>query len=276
MIGRAERMERERQKITISDFAGKKKRSEKITALTAYDYPTARILDSVGVDMILVGDSLGMSALGYESTLPVTMDEMIHHAKAVRRGTVSAFLVGDMPFMSYQASSDDAVRHAGRFIKEAGCDAVKIEGGRDSLQRVEAVLKAGIPVLGHVGLTPQSVKKIGGYKVQGKDASSRERIADDALLLEKAGCFAVIIECVPKELASEIKEKLSIPVIGIGAGPYCDGQVLVTSDIIGFFDAFTPKFAKRYADVSASIRYAARSFKNDVESGVFPDEEHSF
>ena len=263
-------------KVTILDFKRKKKSGEKITMLTASDYPMAALLDKAGVDSFLVGDSLAMVALGHDSTVQVTMDEMIHHAKAVRRGVKRAFLIGDMPFMSYQADDADAVRNAGRFLKEAGCEAVKLEGGQEVLSRVKAIIDAGIPVLGHVGLTPQCVSKLGGYKVQGKDAESSARLAGDALALEKAGCFAIVIECVPKDLAREITKKLSIPTIGCGAGVHCDGQVLVTHDIIGYFDRFSPKFVKQYAKVGDAIAKAAAEFKSETESGKFPDDEHSF
>ncbi|MBU0571533.1 MAG: 3-methyl-2-oxobutanoate hydroxymethyltransferase [Candidatus Omnitrophica bacterium] len=267
---------KEDKKFTVLDFMRKKESGEKITMLTAYDYPMASLIDRAGIDSVLVGDSLGMVVLGRESTVSVTMDEMIHHAKAVRRGVKRAFLIGDMPFMSYQASDEDAVRNAGRFIKESGCDAVKIEGGREICSRASAIIKVGIPVLGHVGLTPQSVSKLGGYKVQGKDESSAARLAGDVKHLTKAGCFAVILECIPKTLAKKISDKAGIPVIGIGAGVACDGQVLVTYDMIGYFDKFVPKFVKQYADISGTIFEAIRKFKLDIESGDFPDDEHSF
>ncbi|MCK5450306.1 MAG: 3-methyl-2-oxobutanoate hydroxymethyltransferase [Candidatus Omnitrophica bacterium] len=263
-------------KITVLDFKRKKEKRSKISMLTAYDYPMARLIDSAGVDAVLVGDSVGMVMLGYDSTIYVTMDEMIHHAKAVRKGVKNAFLIGDMPFMSYQASDEDAIRNAGRFVKEAGCEAVKVEGGMDVVSRVKAILFSGIPVLGHLGLTPQSVNKIGGYKVQGKDAASAAKLIDDAVELEKAGCFGVVLECIPANLAKRIQNKLSIPTIGIGAGVHCDGQVLVTHDIIGYFDKFVPKFTKRYADVGTIVSKAIEDFKTDVESGSFPDEDHSF
>ncbi len=264
------------EKVTILDFKKKKKSGEKITMLTAYDCPMARAVDSAGIDAVLVGDSVGMVVLGYDSTVPVTMDEMIHHCKAVRRGVERAFLIGDMPFSSYQASDEEAVRNACRFVKEAGCEAVKLEGGREVVSRVATIVNAGIPVLGHIGLTPQSVSKLGGYRVQGKDAASRARLVKDALFLEKAGCFAVILECVPKDFARRITSRLKIPTIGIGAGPYCDGQVLVTHDMIGYFDRFVPKFVKRYAQVNKDMSDAIRAFKAETESGSFPDDEHSF
>src|SRR3989344_6695728 len=219
--------------MTIKDLQQKKKQGKKITLLTAYDYPSANLLEKADIDIILIGDSLGMVVLGYESTVPVTMDEMIHHAKAARRGTRYAFLIGDMPFLSYQVSKEEAIRNAGRFMKEAGCDAVKLEGGYEVLEVTKAILNAGIPVLGHLGLTPQTISKLGGYKIQGKDADAAKKILDQALQLEKAGCFALVLECVPDEVAKLITEKLKIPTIGIGAGSYCDGQGLVTNDMVG-------------------------------------------
>lgn len=266
----------ERKKVTITDLRNKKREGKKITMLTAYDYPMARLVDEADIDSILVGDSLGMVVLGYESTVPVTMDEMIHHSKAVRRGTRYAFLIGDMPFMSYQVSKEEAVRNAGRFMKEAGCDAVKLEGGDEVLGVTAAIIDAGIPVLGHLGLTPQTISKLGGYKIQGKDAEAAKKILDQALRLEKAGCFAIVLECVPDAIAKLITESLKIPTIGIGAGPYCDGQVLVTNDMLGLFDRFVPKFVKQYVKLSSSILDGMRSFKDEVENGKFPDKEHSF
>ncbi len=263
-------------KITVLDFKKKKETGQKITMLTAYDYPMARIIDAIGIDAVLVGDSLGMTALGYDSTLRVTMDEMIHHSKAVRKGVNRAFLIGDMPFMSYQASDEDAVRNAGRFVKEAACQAVKIEGASEVLFRIKAIINSGIPVLGHIGLLPQSVNKLGGYKVQGKGHEEADRLMLDAVSLEKAGCFAIVIECVPSDVGRRITKELSIPTIGIGAGKYCDGQVLVTDDIIGRFDKFVPKFVKQYAKINDVIQDAVKSFKQDVEEGVFPSDEHSF
>lgn len=263
-------------KVSILDFSRKKAEGKKITMLTAYDYPMAAVLDSAGIDSVLVGDSLGNVVLGYDSTVPVTMDEMIHHCKAVRRAVKKAFLIGDMPFMSYQISDEEAVRNAGRFVKEAGCEAVKIEGGGEACSRVRAITGAGMPVLGHVGLTPQSAVKLGGYRVQGRDSSSAKKIVSDAALLEKAGCFAVVLECVPRGLAGRITSRLRIPTIGIGAGDLCDGQVLVTHDMAGYYDRFTPKFVKQYARISDVLLDAARRFKADTESGAFPDSGHSF
>jgi len=269
-------MSMKKNKFTVLDFKRKKLSAEKITMLTAYDYTMARIVDEGDIDAILVGDSLGMAVLGYESTVPVTMEEMLHHTKAVRRGTHRAFLIADMPFMSYQTSDEEAVRNAGRFVKEAGAEAVKIEGGAEVVSRIKAILNAGIPVLGHIGLTPQSVNKLGGYKVQGRSPDSGKELLKSAVSLERAGSFAVVLECVPKVLARKITDKLTIPTLGIGAGKDCDGQVLVTHDIIGYFDKFKPKFVKQYAKINASIVEAVNSFKQDVETGTFPDDEHSF
>lgn len=266
----------ERKKIMIGDLSAKKREGRKITMLTAYDYPMARIIDEAGIDVILVGDSLGMVALGYDSTVPVTMDEMIHHAKAVRRGTRYAFLIGDMPFMSYQVSREEAVRNAGRFMKEALCDAVKLEGGDEVLDVTKAIIDAGIPVLGHLGLTPQTVSKLGGFKVQGKDRESAGKILDQALKLERAGCFAIVLECVPDKVAKLITEKMRIPTISIGAGLSCDGQVLVTNDMIGLFDRFVPKFVKQYIKLSSLLSEAFKKYREEVESGKFPAPEHTF
>ena len=266
----------ERKKITIVDFNNKKREGRKITMLTAYDYPMARLVDEAGIDSILVGDSLGMVVLGYDSTVPVTMDEMIHHSKAARRGTKYAFLIGDMPFMSYQVSKEEAIRNAGRFMKEAGCDAVKLEGGDEVLEVTKAIIDAGIPVLGHLGLTPQTISKLGGYRIQGKDAGAATKILDQALRLEKAGCFGIVLECVPDEVSKLITEKLKIPTISCGGGPYCDGQVLVTNDMVGLFDRFVPKFVKQYIKLSVSIVEAFKKYKEEVENGKFPDAEHSF
>jgi len=266
----------ERKKVTITDLCAKKREGRKITMLTAYDYPIARLVDEAGIDSILVGDSLGMVVLGYESTVPVTMDEMIHHAKAVRRGTKYAFLIGDMPFMSYQVSKEDAIRNAGRFMKEAGCDAVKLEGGDEVLDVTKAIVDAGIPVLGHLGLTPQTISKLGGYRIQGKDAEAANKILEQALALERCGCFAVVLECVPAEVGKLITGKLKIPTISCGAGPHCDGQVLVTNDMIGLFDRFVPKFVKQYVKLSDQILGAFRKYRDEVESGAFPGPEHCF
>ena len=266
----------ERRKMTIPDIQRKKQEGRKITLLTAYDYPSGRLIDEAGVDIILIGDSLAMTVLGYESTVPITMDEMVHHAKAVKRGVKYGLIVGDMPFMTYNIGEKETVRNAGKFIKEGGCGAVKIEGGIEMAAIVKTLVKAGIPVLGHIGLTPQTATQLGGFKVQGKDAKSAQRLIDSALALEKAGCFAVILECVPDKLAKLITEKLEIPTIGIGAGVYCDGQVLVTNDMLGLFDRFVPKFVKQYVKLSGHILSGMKQYKEEVEKGIFPDEEHSF
>ena len=266
----------ERKKITIPDIQKKKQDGRKITLLTAYDYPSGRLIDDAGVDIILIGDSLAMTVLGYESTVPITMDEMVHHAKAVKRGVKFGLMIGDMPFMTYNIGDKETVRNAGRFIKEGGCGAVKIEGGMEMAGIVKTLVNAGIPILGHIGLTPQTATQLGGFKVQGTDATSAQRLIDSALALEKAGCFALILECVPDKLAKLITEKLEIPTRGIGAGPYCDGQALVTNDMIGLFDRFTPKFVKKYADLWPRLLNAFKRYKDEVETGRFPTEEHSF
>jgi 3-methyl-2-oxobutanoate hydroxymethyltransferase len=263
------------REVTIRTFQMKKQRSEPITMLTAYDYPTALAIDRAGIDSILVGDSLGMVVLGYENTLPVTMEEMLHHCKAVARGARCALLIGDMPFMSYQAAVEDAVRNAGRFLKEAGMDAVKLEGGQERLDSVHAIVGAGIPVMGHLGLTPQSVHQLGGFRAQGKTAETAKRLLEDALLLQNAGCFSIVLESVPKQLAELVTQRLNIPTIGIGAGDGCDGQVLVTHDLVGLYDRFTPKFVRRYAEIHEVMANAISAYKADVETHRFPAEEHS-
>ncbi len=265
----------QRKKVTTATFRQKKQRGELITMLTAYDYPTALAEDQAGVDSILVGDSLGMVVLGYPNTLPVTMDDMLHHSKAVSRGAKFALLIGDMPFMSYQVSVEEAVRNAGRFLQEAGMDAIKLEGGRERLDAIRAIVSAGIPVMGHLGLTPQSVNQLGGFRPQGKTAVAAKRLLEDALLLEEAGCFGIVLESVPAKLAQLISQKLSIPTIGIGAGVGCDGQVLVTHDLLGLFDRFTPKFVKKYANFHAEMQRAFAEYIEDVETKRFPAAEHS-
>ncbi len=263
-------------KITIPDILKKKAEGRKITMLTAYDYPTAQIVDEAGIDIVLVGDSLGMVVQGIESTLPVTMDEMIYHTRMVVRAARTALVVGDMPFLSYQADRAEAVRNAGRFLKEAGAEAVKLEGGVAVAETIRAIVAAGIPVMGHIGLTPQSVHALGGYKVQGRDEAAREKILADARAVQDSGAFSVVLEAVPSSLAQEIGKMLSIPTIGIGAGPHCDGQVLVLHDLLGLFDRFTPKFVKRYAALKDEALRAVREYKQEVESGAFPTEEQSF
>lgn len=264
------------KKITIADLNQMKKDGKKITMLTAYDYPTARLVDEAEIDTVLVGDSLGMVVLGLESTVPVTMDDMIHHCKAVRRGVHRAFIIGDMPFMSYQVSIARAIENAGRFIKEAGCDAVKLEGGSEMVHVVSAIVDAGIPVCAHIGLTPQTATKLSGFKVQGKDAESAKELLESAVELENAGAFMVVMECIPDLLAAKITSQLNIPTIGIGAGKDCDGQVLVYHDLVGLFERFTPKFVKQYINLSPSIREAIVEYKKEVENGSFPGPEHSF
>jgi len=266
----------ERKKITISDLMAKKERGEKITMLTSYDYPTAQLVDQAGVDTILVGDSLGMVVLGYASTVPVSMEEMIHHSKAVTRGTEYAFVIGDMPFMSYQSSVDKAIENAGRFMKEADCDAVKLEGGSEVAPIVKAIVTAGVPVCGHIGLTPQTATQLSGFKVQGKDAESASSLIKSAKDLEEAGAFMVVMECIPDVLASRITQELNIPTIGIGAGRECDGQVLVYHDVVGLFERFTPKFVKQYITLGPMVVDALRQYKREVEKGLFPGEEHTF
>lgn len=266
----------EPQKVTIAALQKKKETGKKITMMTAYDYPTANLVDQAGIDTILVGDSLGMVMLGYESTVPVTMDEMIHHCKAVSRGAKNSFIIGDMPFMSYQVSVEDAIHNAGRFIKEAGCESVKLEGGSEMAHVVKAIVDMGIPVCGHIGLTPQTATKLSGYKVQGKDAEGAKELLQSAKDLEEAGAFIIVMECIPDILASRITKELNIPTIGIGAGKDCDGQVLVYHDLVGLFERFTPKFVKQYLNLSPQIKDALVQFKKDVEIGTFPGPEHSF
>lgn len=263
-------------KVTIPELKDKKCRGEKITMLTAYDYPTARLLEAAEIDMILVGDSVGNVMLGYESTVPVTMEEMLHHAKAVRRGAPNTFIVGDMPFLSYQVSSLEAVKNAGRFIKEAGCDAVKVEGGKEVIDKISAIINAGIPVMGHLGLTPQTATMLGGFRVQGKSIDSAKKIYHDSLLLQQTGCFALVLECIPAQLTKVISSELSIPVIGIGAGKDCDGQVLVFHDLIGIIEGFCPKFVKQYLNLHSEIKAAIKRFKEEVNKRIFPASEHSF
>jgi 3-methyl-2-oxobutanoate hydroxymethyltransferase len=264
-----------RKKVTTLTFRQKKERGQAISMLTAYDYPTALALDQAGIDSILVGDSLGMVVLGYENTLPVTMDEMLHHSRAVSRGAKSALLVGDMPFMSYQVSVEEAVRNAGRFLQNGGMDAVKLEGGRERIAAVRAIVGAGIPVMGHLGLTPQSIHQLGGFRTQGKTAIAAQRLLEDALLLEEAGCFSLVLESVPAQLATHISRHLSIPTIGIGAGAGCDGQVLVTHDMLGLFERFTPKFVRKYANLHDEMKKAFVEYIADVQNSQFPSAEHT-
>jgi 3-methyl-2-oxobutanoate hydroxymethyltransferase len=252
-----------------------KKRGEKISILTAYDYSTAAVLDQSGVEILLVGDSLGMVVLGYDSTLPVTMEDMIHHTRAVSRATKRALVIGDMPFMSYQVSVENALYNAGRFLQEGGAHGIKLEGGRDVAEATRKITSAGIPVMAHLGLTPQSVHQLGGFKVQGKEDAAARRILEDARILEEAGAFSLVLECVPASLAKTITESLTIPTIGIGAGVDCDGQVLVVNDMLGLFERFTPRFVKKYANLNLQMKEAVGKYIEEVKTGVFPDEEHT-
>jgi 3-methyl-2-oxobutanoate hydroxymethyltransferase len=261
---------------TILDIKKMKKQGEKIAMLTAYDFGMASILDNSDVDILLIGDSLGMVILGYDSTLPVTMEDMIRHTQAVVRGSSKALVVTDMPFLSYQVSQETAIANAGRFLKEADAQAVKLEGGREYADLVHKMTYAGIPVMGHLGLTPQSVHQMGGYKVQGKNDEAAEIIMQDAKILEEAGAFSLVLECVPEKLAADITAALSIPTIGIGAGVHCDGQVLVVNDMLGIYDKIIPKFVKKYANLNLEIKKAVKSYVHDVKTSAFPDEEHSF
>lgn len=263
-------------KNTVITFKEAKANNKKLTMLTAYDYSTAKLIDSCGINAILVGDSLGMVCLGYEDTLSVTMDDMIHHTKAVSRGCKETLIVSDMPFMSYQTSVYDAVVNAGRLIKEGKAHAVKLEGGIEVFEQIKAVVKSSIPVMGHIGLTPQSVNAFGGFKVQGKDELAAKKLIEDALSVEEAGAFAVVLEGVPAKLASLITKKLSIPTIGIGAGVSCDGQVLVYQDMLGMFSDFTPKFVKQYENLGEKMKKAFSSYIDEVQKGAFPSDKHSF
>ena len=263
-------------RVTITQIKEMKKRKEKIPMLTAYDYVTAKIVDEAGMPLILVGDSLGMVMLGYESTIPVTMEEMIHHTKAVVRGAKKALVVGDMPFMSYHISVSDALHNAARFIQEGGAQAVKLEGGEVVAEKVRRLVDCGIPVMGHIGLTPQSMHQLGGYKVQGKGLEEAKKLLNDARILEEAGTFAIVLECTPAPLSKLITQKLAIPTIGIGAGPDCDGQVQVISDILGLYTEFVPKHAKQYARLAGEIKAAVSSYISEVKSRNFPTAEQSY
>ena len=263
-------------KNTVSTLIKQKQSGDKITMLTAYDYSTAKMQDECGVNCILVGDSLGMVMLGYENTLPVTMEDMIHHTKAVSKGAENAFVIADMPFMSYQTSVYDAVSNAGRLIKEGNAHAVKLEGGAEVCEQIDAITKASVPVVAHLGLTPQSVNAFGGFKVQGKNFERAEQLVEDALKVEKAGACMVVLECIPAELAEVITKKLTIPTIGIGAGAGCDGQVLVYQDMLGMISDFTPKFAKKFADVGSLMKSGFKEYIDETKSGAFPAVEHTF
>ncbi len=263
-------------RVTINQIKEMKPKGEKITMLTAYDYATAKIIDEVGIPLILVGDSLGMVVLGYESTIPVTMEEMLHHTKAVVRGTKRALVIGDMPFMTYHISVDDALRNAARFIQEGGAQAIKLEGGVTVAEKVRSIVNCGIPVMGHIGLTPQSIHQFGGFKVQGKTPEAATKLLDDARALEEAGAFAIVLETVPAPLAALITQRTSIPTIGIGAGIGCDGQVQVINDILGSFTDFVPKHAKQYVKLADIIRNAVTEYHDEVKAGSFPTDQQSF
>jgi 3-methyl-2-oxobutanoate hydroxymethyltransferase len=263
-------------RITASQIKEMKKQGEKIAMITAYDYPMAKLVDEAGMPIILVGDSLGMVVLGYESTIPVTMDEMIHHTKAVVRGTKHALIIGDMPFMTYHISTEDALRNAARFIQEGGAQAVKLEGGETVAEKVSRIVAAGIPVQGHIGLTPQSIHQLGGYKVQGKTAEVAARLLNDAKALESAGVFSIVLECIPTPLAKLITERVSVPTIGIGAGKHCDGQVQVISDLLGLYTDFVPKHAKQYTKLHESISTSVSDYISDVKTGKFPTPKQSY
>ena len=264
------------KKRTVKDFREMKGGTHTISMLTAYDASMARLLDQAGVDALLVGDSLGMVVLGYDSTVPVTMEEMLHHAGAVSRGTEQALVIGDMPFGSYQVSVEQAVANGIRFLKEAGCDCVKLEGGKEVCDAVRGLVQAGVPVMGHIGLTPQTAGQLGGFKVQGKDSDTAHKLLAEAKALESAGVFAIVLEAVPALLAEIITGTVLVPTVGIGAGPGCDGQVLVTNDMLGLFEKFTPKFVKQYCNLAPDIKQGVQAYLREVQEGIFPAEEHSF
>jgi 3-methyl-2-oxobutanoate hydroxymethyltransferase len=263
-------------KITIPQLLEMKGKGEKIALLTAYDYPFGHLEDEAGIEVILVGDSLGMTVLGYENTLPVTMDEMVVHTQAVRKAIKRALLIGDMPFLSYQVTVEDAIRNAGRFMAEGGADGVKLEGGKDMVETVRAIIRAGIPVMGHIGLTPQSSARFGGFKVRGKSSREAMSLLEDAKALEEAGVFSIILECIPKEVSKLITESVTIPTFGIGSGSYCDGQILVIHDILGLNENFSPRFVKQFIDLSSIIKNAFEEYISDVKKGAFPNSGHSF
>lgn len=263
-------------KNTVATFRNSKSKGEKISMITAYDYSTAKILDECGVDSILVGDSLGMVFLGYNDTLSVTMEDMLHHTKAVRRGVDNALLISDMPFMSYQTSVYDAIKNAGRLVQEAGADCIKLEGGMRVAEQIEGIVNAQIPVIGHIGLTPQSVKIFGGFKVQGRKEDLAEQLIEDALRIEEAGAFGLVVECIPGDLAKRITEAVSIPTIGIGGGVHCDGQVLVYHDMLNMYQGIKPKFAKIFANAGDEMRNGFKRYIEEVKGGMFPDDEHTF
>lgn len=265
-----------RKKITVLDLQKRKEKAVPITMLTTYDYSGAVLVDRAEIDVALVGDSLGMVMMGYDSTIPVTMEEMLHHCRMVARGAHYALRVGDMPFMSYQADKVEALRNAGRFLKEGHMEAVKVEGGQETAEIIRAIVNAGIPVMGHIGLTPQSVYKLGGYRVQGKTAESAQQLLQDAVILQEAGCFSIVLEAIPAAVAAQISQKLHIPTIGIGAGAECDGQVLVYHDMLGLHDKLQPRFVKRYANLAETILTALTAYREDVRARRFPAEEHTY
>ncbi len=264
------------ERVTTAFFREARATGRPITMLTAYDYPMARLVDAAGIDAILVGDSLGNVVLGYTSTIPVTMDDMVHHIKAVTRGVTRAMVVGDMPFLSYHLSLEESLKNAGRIIQEGGAQAVKLEGGQEVAPVIRAMVAAGIPVMGHLGLTPQAIHQMGGYKVQGKDEAAARKLLDDARVLEEAGVFSIVLECVPAALARLITQKLEVPTIGIGAGPHCSGQILVTHDLLGLFGDAGPKFVKRYVNLYQEIMKALQAYREEVQTGAFPAPEHCF
>jgi len=266
----------ERKKVTVLDLQRKREEGEKITMLTAFDYATGKIADEAGIDVLLVGDSLGMVILGREHTVSVTMEEVLHHCEGVARGARHPLLVGDMPFMSYQVDVKEAIRNAGRFLKEGSMDVVKIEGGREMADTVKAIVNAGVPVMGHIGLTPQHISKLGGYRIQGKDVASARALIDDGLALEDAGLFCLSLEAVPAPVARLITERVQIPTIGIGSGPHCDGQTLLIYDLVGLFDRFVPKYVKQYAKIGPLMLEAVKTYRQEVMEGVFPDADHSY
>jgi len=265
-----------REKVTISTLREKMSNGEPITMLTCYDYPTALLEDKAGIDIILVGDSLAMTVLGYDGTLPATMDMMVTHAQAVRRGAPNAFLIGDMPYMSYQADVSEAIRNAGRFMAEAGCDAIKLEGGRTVAKTIRALTDATIPVMGHLGLTPQALAQLGGFKAQGRDAQTAKRVIEDAKILEEAGAAMILLEAVPPDVSKIVAERASVPIIGIGSGLHCHGQLLIVHDMLGFFEAFTPRFVKKYVDLNSAILKAFEDYRDDVVSRRFPEPKHCY
>lgn len=264
------------KRVTIPQLQSMKQEGKRLTMLTAYDYPSALLADRAELDILLVGDSLAMTVLGHDSTVSATIEEMLHHCRAVARGAGMALLVGDMPFLSYQVSQTEAIRNAGRFLKEGGMDSVKLEGGRPIAPTVKAIVTAGIPVMGHIGLTPQTVSQLGGYRVQGRTATAAVSLVDDALALQAAGCYAMVLEAIPAAVAQAITNRVRIPTIGIGAGPHCDGQVLVYHDLLGMFDRFTPSFVKIYAQLSEIILKALIAYREDVAQGRFPDLDHAY